>query len=108
MPDVPPQVGLSSALEALRSELETAWLEGRDERVRFRVSDVTLTVQTVARLDKDGTGKLRWWVVEAGGGVSSGKETTQTLVLTLTPWLHEGEGRAGPLDVSDDQAAPGG
>ncbi len=103
-----PQVGLSAALETLRADLEAAWLEGQGHSVRFRISEVTLTLQAVARFDKDGSGRLRWWVVEAGGGVSSGKETTQTLVLTLAPALYDAEGKPGPLDVSDEQAAPGG
>ena len=28
---------------------------------------------------------IRWWAIEAGGGAKTGTETTQTLVLTLTP-----------------------
>jgi hypothetical protein len=59
-------VGLSAALDALRDELESAWQASQGRRVRFRTSEVTLTVETVARLDKDGSGKIRWWLVEAG------------------------------------------
>ena len=65
-------VGLSAALDALRDELESAWQASQGRRVRFRTSEVTLTVETVARLDKDGSGKIRWWLVEAGAGVKSG------------------------------------
>jgi Trypsin-co-occurring domain 2 len=109
MADKQPEVRLSSALETLRSDLETAWESGQGKGVRFRISEVTLTLQAVARLDKEGGGKLRWWVVEAGGGVTSGKETTQTLVLTLTPELYDAQGKlVGPLDVADEQAVPGG
>jgi hypothetical protein len=69
---------------------------------------VTLTVETVARLDKDGSGKIRWWLVEAGAGVKSGSERTQTLSLTLTPLLYDAEGNAVPLDVDAAQPVPGG
>jgi len=68
---------------------------------------VTLAVQTVARLDKEGSGKIRWYVVEAGGGVKAGTERTQTLVLTPTPQLYDEHGRAVPLEVAGRQAVPG-
>ncbi len=103
-----PAVGLAAALDALREELESAWQAGRGRRVRFRASEVTLTVETVARLDKDGSGKIRWWLVEAGAGVKSGSERTQTLVLTLTPLLYDEAGKAVPLDVDAAQPVPGG
>lgn len=100
-------VGLAAALDALREELESAWNASQDRRVRFRASAVTMTVETVARLDKDGSGKVRWWLVEAGGGVKSGRERTQTLTLTLTPLLYDETGKPMPLDVDAAQSVPG-
>jgi hypothetical protein len=82
-------LGLSTALEGLREELETAWRRSRDKAIRFVVSDVTLTLEAVARREADGSGKIRWWLVEAGGGVRAGTETTQTLVLTLKPGVYD-------------------
>jgi Trypsin-co-occurring domain 2 len=101
------EVGLAAALEALREELESAWQASQDRRIRFRTSEVTVTVETVARLDKDGSGKIRWWLVEAGGGVKSGRERTQTMVLTLTPLLYDETGNLVPLDIDALQARPG-
>jgi hypothetical protein len=101
-------MGLSAALEGLRVELETAWKQGAGKAVRFRVSDVTLTLEAVARRESEGSGKIRWWLVEAGGGVTAGRETTQTLVLTLTPGVYDAQGNLQPLDVTGDQARPGG
>jgi hypothetical protein len=101
------KLGLASALEALRDELESAWNSGQGRRVRFRASEVTLTVETVVRLDREGSGKIRWYLVEAGGGVKAGTERTQTLVLTLTPQLYDEDGRALPLEVAGRQAQPG-
>jgi Trypsin-co-occurring domain 2 len=100
-------VGLAAALEALRDELESAWHASQGRKVRFRTSEVTVTVETVARLDKDGSGKIRWWLVEAGGGVKSGRERTQTMVLTLTPLLYDEAGNLVPLDVDAAQPRPG-
>lgn len=102
-----PGVGLAAALEALRDELELAWRTSRGRDVRFRTSGVTLTAQTVARMDKDGSGKIRWWLVEAGIDMKSTSERTQTLTLTLTPMLYDEHGNQAPLDVAADHAEPG-
>ena len=101
------ELGLAAALEALRQELESALQSGQGQRVRLRTSGVTLTLETVARLDKEGSGKIRWYVLEAGGDVRSGSERTQTLTLTLAPVLYDDEGRQVPLDVAGEQAVPG-
>jgi hypothetical protein len=98
---------LSVALEGLRQELEAAWVAGQGRRVRFRVSDVSLTVQAVARKDREVGGKVRWWLVEAGGQAKRGSETTQTLVLSLSPTVYDDQGRPGPLDVFGEQQEPG-
>ena len=103
----PSQVELATALEGLRDELEVAWSASQGRRVRFRASQVTVTVETVARFDKDGSGKIRWWLVEAGGGVKSGREQTLTMTLTLTPLLYDEEGKPVPLDVGATQPVPG-
>lgn len=101
-------LGLSSALDGLREELESAWEKGAASAIRFRVSEVTLTLEAVARRDVEGSGKIRWWLIEAGGGVTAGKETTQTLVLTLTPGRYDAQGNLLPLDVAGVQPQPGG
>jgi hypothetical protein len=108
MPDEGSVVGLATALEALRQELDEAWRESQGQRVRFRAEQVTLTVQAVARTENKVGGKLRWWVVEAGADRTAGREATQTLELTLTPQLFDDAGKlVGPLDVSGQQPQPG-
>jgi hypothetical protein len=99
---------VSSALEGLRSELEQAWLAGQGRRVRFRVTDVTLTIQVVARREVEAGGKVRWYLIEAGGEGRAARESTQTLVLTLTPSFYDESGTQSPLDVSGDEQTPGG
>ena len=75
--------------------------------MRFRASEVTLTLETVLRSDKEASAGVRWYVLHAGGGVKSGSESTQTIVLTLVPGLYDREGRPAPLDVAADQPEPG-
>ena len=98
---------LSTALEALRNELEAAWQTSEGRRVRFRASEVTLTLETAIRSDKEASTGFRWYVLHAGGGIKSGAESTQTVVLTLIPGLYDEHGNAMPLDVAADQAQPG-
>lgn len=100
------ELGLASALEAVRGELELAWRAGEGHPVRFQASEVTLTLSTVARMDKDGSGKVRWYVIEAGGGVKSGSERAQTLTLTLVPVHVDALGQSTPLSIYGDQAQP--
>ncbi|MGO9961458.1 MAG: trypco2 family protein [Solirubrobacteraceae bacterium] len=100
-------IGLSAALEVLRTELDEAWTAGEGKRVRFRVSELNLTVQVVARHELQGGGKLRWYVLEAGASATSSNETMQTLVLTLTPGVYDEKGKLLPLDVGDDQRRAG-
>jgi hypothetical protein len=98
---------LSEALESLREGLERAWAAGQGRSLRFRVDDVTLTLQVVARREQGGGGKVRWWVIEAGADVKAGRETMQTLVLKLTPAVYDETGEFHPLDVEDEQPEPG-
>jgi hypothetical protein len=101
-------IGLSSALEALRQELCEAWVAGADARIRFRVSDVTLVVEVVARRETTTGGKLRWWLFEAAADRTHGSEMTHTLTLQLTPQIRDHAGGYGPLDVHGEQDQPGG
>jgi hypothetical protein len=101
-------VGLASALEVLRSELEEAWRLGQGRNVRFRVSQLTVTIQAVARRERGAVGRLRWYLIEAGGSATSASEATQTLELTLTPGLYDEQGNPQPLDVYGVQPRPEG
>jgi len=100
-------LAISTALEALRNELEAAWHSSEGRRVRFRASQVTLTLQTVIKSDKEASAGFRWYVLQAGGAVKSGTESTQTVVLTLTPGLYDDHGNLLPLDVAAEQPQPG-
>jgi Trypsin-co-occurring domain 2 len=103
-----PGVGLAPARRPTADSSSSRSASNADgRRVRFRSSDATLTVETVARRDTDGSGKIRWWLVEAGAAVKSGQERTQTWTLTLTPLMYDEAGRSGPLDVDAAQPVPG-
>ena len=94
-----PGLPVADAIELLRDELEAALAKGKGRPVQFGVSDVTLTVTVVAGKSKDAVGKIRWWVIEAGGSGTWSSEATQTLVLTLHPELVKNDGTRVPLEV---------
>ncbi|MFH0522147.1 trypco2 family protein [Streptomyces sp. M41] len=82
-------VDLAEAIEALRDNLERAWLSGRDRHIRFKPEPVELTVQVgVTRVGKGSAG-VRWQVLTLGGERSRELSSLQTLRLQLTPILHD-------------------
>jgi hypothetical protein len=102
-----PGVPVADAIEYLRDELEEALGKGAGRSVQFGVSKVTLTVNVVAGKTKEAGGKIRWWVIEAGGSGKWSHEVTQNLVLTLHPERVHPDGRRTPLDVgAEDTEAP--
>jgi hypothetical protein len=90
---------LADALESLRDGLEEAWEKGQGSKVRFEVSEVTLTIETEIHKDTDASAGVRWYVLHAGASKKTGTGTTQTLVLTLTPALYDEKGNRMPLNV---------
>jgi hypothetical protein len=107
MPDENAPVELSVALETLREELEQAWQQSQGRPIRFEVPQVTINVQATARRENQMGGKLRWWLVEAGGDHTSARENVQTLVLKLRPAFYDADGKRSPLIVAGEQKEPG-
>jgi hypothetical protein len=101
-------LAVSAAIESLRDELEQAWKAGQGRPVQFGIDEISLTLTVVATGKKAGGGKIRWYVVEAGGDASSENSTTQTLELKLRPALvNTATGQSWPLRVSGSQSKPG-
>lgn len=96
------EIDLADAIDALRTSLEEAAERGKGRAVRFKVCDAKLTVQTVIRREHEGSGRIRWLLVEAGAGATTSSDVTQTLVITLSPL-----GDDGALAVAGAQGAPG-
>ena len=85
-------VGLTEAIEALRSALVAAWWDGQSRRVRFRVEPVELTMQVGVTRTGKGSAGIKWHVLALGGERSREAATTQTLKLTLSPVLFDEQG----------------
>lgn len=104
---VPNGLGVSDAIEGLRAELEESWRVGEGQPVQFDVDEVSLTLTVVASNKKDIGGKIRWWVVEAGGSGTFDHSETQTLVLKLKPVQVDKDGNRWSMRVAGRQSAPG-
>jgi hypothetical protein len=85
-------VGLTEAIEALRTALAAAWWDGQGSRVRFRVEPVELTMQVGVTKTGKGTAGIKWHVLALGGERSKESASTQTLKLRLAPVLFDEQG----------------
>lgn len=101
---------LSAAIEALRSALERAWVDGQNHRVRFELAPVELSMEVGVTRTGKGSAGIRWHVLSLGGEHSKQAANTQTIKLQLKPVMFDNAGRrlaAGEQLVSDrdsDQA----
>jgi hypothetical protein len=95
-----PWAELGETVSAIRSELQAALEEGRDEAVRFTTGPVELEFTVEVR--KDGGAKAKVfvlpWTVEAHG--SAGAAQTHRVKLTLQPVNDQG----GDLRIAGESA----
>jgi Trypsin-co-occurring domain 2 len=85
-------VELSDAIAALRRDLTEAWWDGRNQRVRFKVEPVELTVQVGVTRTGKGSAGVKWHILALGGERSREATTTQILRLRLAPVLYDDKG----------------
>ncbi len=86
-------VELSDAIAALRRDLTEAWWDGRNERVRFMVEPVELTVQVGVTRTGKGQAGVKWHILALGGERSREATSSQTLRLRLAPVLYGDDGK---------------
>ncbi|NLU71167.1 hypothetical protein HCC61_00340 [Streptomyces sp. HNM0575] len=81
------RIELSELVRQLRTELKAAAAEGAEagERLQFELGPVEVEVTVAAGRDRTANGKVRFWVVEAGGDARFTGSQTQRITLTLHP-----------------------
>jgi Trypsin-co-occurring domain 2 len=84
------RVPVAEFVAGLREELKAAQA-ARDPELQFKVGPVTVEFSVVTGREGGPEGKVRFWVVEAGGSAKWSKGETQTVTLTLTPVDERGE-----------------
>jgi hypothetical protein len=89
---------LSDAIEALRDDLAKAWWDGKNQRVRFKVEPVELTVQVGVTKTGEGSAGIKWHILTLGGQRKHETATTQVLKLRLQPVVYGADGRRLPRE----------
>ena len=97
-------IELSDVIASLRSELDTARLEGAGKDLRFELGPVDLEVSVAVEKTVGGGAKVKFWVVELGADGKIGATSTQRIKLTLNPRLTEAAAAADTTAMSERSA----
>lgn len=96
-------VGLSDAIQQLRSELANAMARAPKTGLRFQPGPVELSLQVAVTNNLGGKAGIKWWVIEAGAEASREVVNTQTLKLSLTPVFLDENGEARDVLISGSE-----
>jgi len=80
-------IELASVIRDLRDELERAIAAGEGEQLRFELGPIELEATVAVERSDGASGKVRFWVAEAGADRKKDSATTQRIKLTLAPKL---------------------
>jgi hypothetical protein len=94
---------LAEMIQVLRSELEKAQTQSEGAGIVFRTEKVELELKVAVTGTIKGEGGVKFWVINAGGGLEKSNAATHTFKLTLTPLDPETGERA---DVSKQEKDP--
>lgn len=102
-------IELTEFIAALRRDLHMSVAGSVGEALRFAVDDIELTLEIKATRseEKSGNGKLRFWVVEAGGSSKAESSHSQShkVTLKLKP-VWKGDERYRLLVADDERDKP--
>jgi hypothetical protein len=76
-------IQLSDAIDYLREELRIAQRKAQHEDLKFDVGSAEIELEVVAEREKGGSGKVNWWVFNAGIDVKNKDISKHKLKLTL-------------------------
>lgn len=94
---------LAEMIQVLRSELEKAQTQSEGAGIVFRTEKVELELKVAVTGTINGKGGVKFWVINAGGGLEKSNAATHTFKLTLTPHHPETGER---VDVSKPEPEP--
>ena len=82
---------LATWIAALRSELLSAAITGRNKQPQFAIHQIDLELEVVSTRDDDERGEIKFWVVGLEKGQKRTSEGTQRIKLSLIPETLSGE-----------------
>jgi hypothetical protein len=78
-------IELATVIRQLRTELNEALTDAEGERLRFQLGPVEMSLTVTVSREAAPGGKVRFWVIEAGGEARYSREAVQDIKLVLTP-----------------------
>ncbi|MFD7434863.1 trypco2 family protein [Streptomyces sp. NPDC059861] len=97
-------VELAEMIRELRHELNSALAGGGDGPVRFELGPVEIEATVAVGRTGGAGGKVRFWVVEAGGEARVESSRTHRICLTLQPKLVAPDGTHHDVLITGDEA----
>ncbi|KNE82401.1 MULTISPECIES: trypco2 family protein [Streptomyces] len=98
-------IELSEMIRELRRELTSAMADGEGRALRFEAGPVEVEAAVEVGREGGGSGRVRFWVVEAGAEGRLTRAATQRITVTLQPVRTDEDGRpAGPALIAGDEA----
>lgn len=79
------RIELADAISTLREQLTSAMQRGTGQQLQFSVGPVELEFHTEIGREGGGSGKVRFWVIEAGADAKVSATSTQVLKIRLEP-----------------------
>jgi Trypsin-co-occurring domain 2 len=82
-------IGLAKFLEELRGELKASMANAeKDPSLAFELTKLDVELQITTELATDGSGKVKFWVVELGAGAKGTDKSVHTIKLSLQPMVN--------------------
>ncbi|MFE8015569.1 trypco2 family protein [Streptomyces antibioticus] len=78
-------IELADMIRELRTQLNTALVDGEGEALRFELGPVEIEASVAVTREGGADAKVRLWVIDAGASGRYGHAETQRITLTLTP-----------------------
>lgn len=97
-------VELADMIRELRQELITAMNDGSGQPVRFELGSVDIEATVAVSRETGGSGKIRFWVAEAGADGKYANTATQRITLTLHPKTVAPDGTLQTALIAGDEA----
>ena len=88
-------INLSTAIEALRYELEQSIEKGKNKDIQFQLGEISIQLEVIAEKSAEAEGKINWWILSGG---LKGKVSNMNKHL-LTVYLNPVDKEGRPLKV---------
>jgi hypothetical protein len=93
------KLSLKDTIGAIRRELTESIRAAQGEELRFEVGEIELEFEVEVERTTEGTGGVKFWVVELGGKVGGSSSVTHRVSMHIKPVSSDG----APVITGTDQ-----